>query len=134
MNIKMKATVLVLAKNERLGSNGRDKYCNIAVLSEKEAGNVSCTYDVYEKVEIGAENEILFAYNEQYKSLRAVDVIPPSVVELPEAANVPEVSPESSVNNLPETTVPEPEAKQTEKQEAKQNGRSDAKQEKAVAK
>lgn len=76
MNIKSVGNVMVLAKNERQGNN-RQMYYNLAIMSDGEAGNISCTPEAYDKVEIYKQNDVVFAYNEQYKSFRIVDVIPP---------------------------------------------------------
>ena len=77
MNIKSVGNVMVLAKNERQGNN-RQMYYNLAIMSDGEAGNISCTPEAYDKVEIYKSNDVVFAYNEQYKSFRIVDVIPPA--------------------------------------------------------
>lgn len=76
MNIKSTAKLLVLAKNEREGNN-RQMYYNLAVMSEGEAGNISCTQDAYDKAELNTMNDVVFAYNEQYKSFRIIDIISP---------------------------------------------------------
>lgn len=83
MNIQSKGIVMVLAKNVREGSN-RQFYYNLAILTEGQAGNISCTPEAYDKAVIAAENEVIFTFNDQYKSFRVVDVIP--------APYVPEIS------------------------------------------
>lgn len=75
MNIQSKGSVMVLAKNVREGSN-RQFYYNLAILTDGQAGNISCTAEAYDKAVINAENEVVFAFNDQYKSFRAVDIIP----------------------------------------------------------
>lgn len=76
MTIKSHGTALVLAKNSREGSN-RNVFYNLAIMIDSEAGNISCTQDAYDRAEVGKENEVVFAYNEQYKSFRIIDIIPP---------------------------------------------------------
>ena len=46
MNIKSVGNVMVLAKNERQGNN-RQMYYNLAIMSDGEAGNISCTPEAY---------------------------------------------------------------------------------------
>ncbi len=92
MNIKTHGRVMVLAKNWREGSN-RNIFYNLAIMNDGEAGNISCTSDAYDKAEVGKENDVVFAYNEQYKSFRIVDVIPP----------LPEPEPVSGTDTVQET-------------------------------
>ncbi len=101
MNIQSKGTVMVLAKNVREGSN-RQFYYNLAILTEGQAGNISCTPEAYDKAVIAAENEVIFAFNDQYKSFRVVDVIPaPYVPEIPD--DMPDTKPDDKTDNAPDT-------------------------------
>lgn len=84
MNIQSKGTVMVLAKNVREGSN-RQLYYNLAILTDGQAGNISCTEEAYDKAVINAQNEAVFAFNDQYKSFRVMDIIPAPYV--PEASD-----------------------------------------------
>lgn len=74
MTINANAKIEVLAKNSREGENSQ-KFYNLAIMVNGEAGNISCTEDVYNMVTERAENNLVFAYNDKYKSFRAVSVI-----------------------------------------------------------
>lgn len=74
MTISTSGKLQVLAKNVREGE-GNKKYYNLAIMKDGEAGNISCTEDVYNDVTLMAENDLVFAYNDKYQSFRAVKVI-----------------------------------------------------------
>lgn len=71
MNIQSNGVVTVLAKNERTGSNNQTYY-NLAVLIGGEAGNLSCTEEAYNDAVPNEENDVVYAYNDQYKSMRII--------------------------------------------------------------
>lgn len=77
MNIQSTGLVRVLAKNKR---EGRDRdgrpamYYNLAIFVEGEAGNISCTEEAYNNAVPEALNNVVYAYNETYKSFRIIDV------------------------------------------------------------
>lgn len=73
MNIQSTAKAMVLAKNEKPSIDGKNTYYNLAIMVGGEAGNISCTEDAYKFAEIGVENELALAYNDQYKTLRVLD-------------------------------------------------------------
>lgn len=75
MTITSASKIEVLAKNFREGDN-RQKFYNLAIMVNGEAGNISCSEEVYDRVKLRAENELVFAYNDRYKSFRAIDVVP----------------------------------------------------------
>jgi hypothetical protein len=75
MNIVSTANVRVLAKNTRTGSNNQTYY-NLAVFANGEAGNVPCTKEAFDFATENEENELTFAYNEQYKSMRVTGAKP----------------------------------------------------------
>ncbi len=120
MNIKSVGNVMVLAKNERQGNN-RQMYYNLAILSDGEAGNISCTPEAYDKVEVYKPNDVVFAYNEQYKSFRIVDVVPPAYE--PEIPSSVENAGTEPAQNMKSDVVSD--TKQDAKQETKQAVRAD---------
>lgn len=101
MNIQSKGIVLVLAKNVREGSN-RQFYYNLAIMTDGQAGNISCTPEAYDKAVVYAENEVIFAFNDQYKSFRVVDVIPAPYVPDVNADNTPDAKPDTNADNAPD--------------------------------
>ena len=82
MNIRSNGKVLVLAKNSRESGDGRNRqtYYNLAILIDGEAGNISCSEDAYNKAVLNTLNGVVYAYNDQYKSFRIVDIVPESSV------------------------------------------------------
>lgn len=74
MRINTTSKVLVIAKNERQGSNS--KYYDVAVLVDGQAGNFSCSEDAYEMITVNAMNEVIWQYNTEYKSFRIVGIVP----------------------------------------------------------
>ena len=64
-------TVMVLARNETQSNDGKTSYYNLAILTDEgQAGNLSCTKDVYELVEPMKVQTFVAEYNDVYKSLR----------------------------------------------------------------
>ena len=98
MNIQSVGRLMVLAKNEREGSN-RQMYYNLAVLTDGQAGNISCTPEAYDKAVINTENDVVFAFNDQYKSFRVVDIIPAPYIP----DDVPDTKPDEKTDNTPDT-------------------------------
>ncbi|MDD6811687.1 MAG: hypothetical protein PUD93_07480 [Lachnospiraceae bacterium] len=75
MKIQSNAKLNIIAKNERQATDGKSYY-NVAVLLEGQAGNLSCTEDVYNDAVVGVENDVILEYNSEYKSLRLIAVHP----------------------------------------------------------
>lgn len=80
MNIKSNGKVLVLAKNAREGRERGQNYYNLAILIDGEAGNLSCSEEAYNKAVLNTLNGVIYAYNEQYKTFRIIDVVPESSI------------------------------------------------------
>lgn len=80
MNIKSNGKVLVLAKNSRESSDGKQKYYNLAILIDGEAGNISCSEDAYNKAVLNTLNGVIYVYNEKYQTFRIVDIVPESSI------------------------------------------------------
>lgn len=113
MNIQSQGKVMVLAKNVREGEK-RQLYYNLAILTDGQAGNISCTEEAYDKAVINAQNDVVFAYNDQYKSLRIVNIIPAPYV--PEASDngtgpAPDTKPDDKADNKSDKPGNKPDAK-----------------------
>lgn len=80
MTIQSNGKILVLARNERISRDGKSKFYNLAIMINGEAGNIGCTEDAYNKAVTGKENGVVYAFNEQYKSFRIIDIVPESSV------------------------------------------------------
>lgn len=91
MTVQSNGKVMVLAKNVREGSN-RQMYYNLAILVDGQAGNISCTEEAYNNAVTGMENGVVYAYNDQYKSFRIVEIVPESSVPDNRPANRPGAS------------------------------------------
>lgn len=104
MNIQSVGTVTVLAKNAREGSN-RQFYYNLAILTDGQAGNISCTPEAYDRAVINAENDVIFAFNDQYKSFRVVDVIPAPYVPDTNVDNTSDAKPDANAGNAPDAKL-----------------------------
>ena len=64
-------TVMVLARNETPSNDGKTNYYNLAIMTDEgQAGNMSCTRDVYELVEPMKVQTFVAEYNDTYKSFR----------------------------------------------------------------
>lgn len=100
MTIQSNGKVLVLAKNLREGKD-RQAYYNLAILVDGEAGNVSCTENAYDKAVLNTLNGVVYAYNDQYKSFRIIDIVP----EL----SVPDYAQQTSPSGRPDAK-PDPKA------------------------
>ncbi len=74
MTINTENKIEVLAKNSRKGDNNQEFY-NLAVMVNGEAGNINCTEDVYNTVQVRAVNQLIYTYNDRYKSFRAIAVV-----------------------------------------------------------
>ncbi len=70
MTITANAKVLVISKNKTPSRDGKTTYYNLAVMQNGQAGNISCTEEVYDRVAEMKETEINLTYNDEYKSLR----------------------------------------------------------------
>lgn len=67
--------MVVISKNEKESRDGQTKYYNLAVVQDGQAGNISCTKEVYESVtELMKEEELQLTYNDEYKSLRITGI------------------------------------------------------------
>ena len=75
MTITSTSKIEVLARTSRTGSNNQTYY-DLAIMCNNEAGNIGCTQEVYDRVKLRAENELVFVYNDRFKSFRAIDVVP----------------------------------------------------------
>ncbi len=74
MTITANAKVLVISKNETPSRDGKTTYYNLAVMQNGQAGNISCTEEVYDRAVEMKETEINLTYNDEYKSLRIIGV------------------------------------------------------------
>ncbi len=75
MTLTFNAKMLVISKNENQSRDGKSMYYNLAVVQDGQAGNISCTKEVYESIlELMKEAELLLTYNDEYKSLRITGI------------------------------------------------------------
>ncbi len=75
MTLTANAKMIVISKNEKESRDGQTKFYNLAVVQDGQAGNISCTKEVYESmVELMKETELLLTYNDEYKSLRITGI------------------------------------------------------------
>ncbi len=74
MTITANARVLVISKNETPSRDGKTTYYNLAVMQNGQAGNISCTEEVYDRAVEMKETEINLTYNDEYKSLRIIGI------------------------------------------------------------
>ena len=72
MTIQSTGKIKILAKNVRDGRERNSKYYNLAIIVEGEAGNISCNEEAYEGAVENEINDVVYAYNEQYKSFRII--------------------------------------------------------------
>lgn len=73
MTIQSTGKIKVLAKNVREGRENGQRYYNLAVFIGSEAGNLSCTEEAYNNAVVNSMNEVVYAYNDQYKSFRIIE-------------------------------------------------------------
>ncbi len=75
MTLTANAKMMVISKNERESRDGKTKYYNLAVVQDGQAGNISCTGEVYDLAnELMKEADLLLTYNDEYKSLRITGI------------------------------------------------------------
>ena len=75
MTLTFNAKMLVISKNENESRDGKSMYYNLAVVQNGQAGNISCTKEVYDLInELMREVELQLTYNDEYKSLRITGV------------------------------------------------------------
>ncbi len=75
MTLTATAKMMVISKNERESRDGKTKYYNLAVVQDGQAGNISCTEEVYDLInELMKEVELQLTYNDEYKSLRITGI------------------------------------------------------------
>ncbi len=74
MTITANAKVLVISKNETPSRDGKDTYYNLAIMQNGQAGNVSCTDEVYELAVEMKETEVNLTYNDEYKRIRITGI------------------------------------------------------------
>lgn len=74
MVITSNANVLVISRNETPSRDGKSTYYNLAVMQNGQAGNISCTEEVYDRAVEMKETEVSLTYNDEYKSLRIVGI------------------------------------------------------------
>lgn len=72
MTIQSTGKIKVLAKNVRDGRERNSKFYNLAIMVEGEAGNMSCSEEAYEGAAVDEINDVVYAYNDQYKSFRII--------------------------------------------------------------
>lgn len=72
MTIQSTGKIKVLAKNVRDGRERNSKFYNLAIMVEGEAGNISCSEEAFEGAAVDEINDVVYAYNEQYKSFRII--------------------------------------------------------------
>lgn len=72
MKIQSEISVVVLAKveNEYQGN----KYFNLTVFSDPEAGTLKCNSDVYQGVQIGKPNRLVCEFNDKSNTFRAIAI------------------------------------------------------------
>lgn len=75
MQILSNARLKVVARNQRTGNDGKN-YFNLAVLVEGQAGNISCTEEAYKGACPDMDNDVVLAFNDQYKSIRIMSAEP----------------------------------------------------------
>lgn len=77
MTLTVNAKMLVISKNENESRDGKSMYYNLAVVQDGQAGNISCTKEVYDLIiELMKEVELQLTYNDEYKSLRITGLKP----------------------------------------------------------
>lgn len=72
MKIQCDVSVVVLAKveNEYQGN----KYFNLTVFNDPEAGSLKCNADVYSAVQVGKPNKLVCEFNDKTNTFRAISV------------------------------------------------------------
>lgn len=72
MKIVSEINVVVLAKieNEYQGN----KYFNLTVFSDPEAGTLKCNKEVYDLVQIGKPNRLVCEFNDKSNTFRAISI------------------------------------------------------------
>lgn len=72
MKIQSEVSVVVLAKveNEYQGN----KYFNLTVFNDPEAGTLKCNSDVYAGVSVGKLNKLVCEFNDKSNTFRAIAV------------------------------------------------------------
>lgn len=75
MKLRTKFKGTVINKKEEQSKDGSKVYYKMSIDQEGEAGTVSITQEVYEKVEKFKEFEMLGEYNDMYKSFRVLDAV-----------------------------------------------------------
>ena len=74
MKVLNSTRVKVLARKHRVADNGKIYY-NIAIMSSGEAGNISCSKDVYDEVQEMQDYNLETEFNSEYGSFRATRVL-----------------------------------------------------------
>lgn len=74
MKITNSTKVKVLAKTSRKADNG-NTYYNIAIMCGSEAGNISCSKDVFEEVQEMSDYILETEFNDAYNSFKATRVL-----------------------------------------------------------
>lgn len=72
MTIQSTGKIKVLAKNVRDGRERNSKFYNLAIMVEGEAGNMSCSEEAYNDAAVDEINDVVYSYNDQYKSFRII--------------------------------------------------------------
>lgn len=73
--------VKVLAKEATPSSDGKNTYYKLAVLVGAEAGNVSCSKEVFDLVEVDKNYDLSAVFNSEYKTFKFEKVAKMPVVK-----------------------------------------------------
>lgn len=75
MKIQSTAKLQIIAKGEPTKSlDQKSTYYKVTVLQGAEAGQLSVSEDIYNLLNVGETTALVLEYNDQYKSLRVVNI------------------------------------------------------------
>ena len=76
MNINLTGEIFVVGKKEQVSTNGQQTFYSLAIATEEgDAGNLSCTKDVFDNVKPMSKYKAAFTYRDgQYKGIRIFGV------------------------------------------------------------
>lgn len=77
MNINLTGEIFVVAKKEQPAVNGNQIFYSLAVATDEgDAGNISCTKEVYDNVKTMCKYQASFVYRDgQYKGIRVSGIV-----------------------------------------------------------
>lgn len=77
MNINLTGEIFVVAKKEQAAVNGSQTFYSLAVATDEgDAGNISCTKDVFDSVRTMSKYQASFVYRDgQYKGIRVIGLV-----------------------------------------------------------